>query len=114
MLRTPDLVFVNASAVAPARAFDGLTRRVLAHNDRLMLVEHTLEAGTIFPRHSHPHDQLAYLLSGHIRVRCADRTFDVRGGDSWVVRGGIEHEIVAVERSVGLDVFTPARDDYLP
>lgn len=113
MLRTPEVVVINGGDVSPVPAMEGLVRRVLAHNERLMLVEHTMEPGAVFPRHSHTHDQLAYLISGHIRVSCGGEVFDVRAGDSWVVRGGVEHEVVALERSVGLDVFTPAREDYL-
>lgn len=93
-------------------AFPNLTRRVLAHNDKLMLVEHVMEAGSVFPLHSHPEEQLAYLVSGRIRVRAGDEEFEAVAGDSFVVRGGVEHQVVALERSVALDIFTPSRADY--
>lgn len=109
----PALVIVRGSDLKSTPAFEGLTRKVMAFNDRLMLTEHVMEAGAIFPRHSHPHEQLAYLVSGHIRVRCGDDVFEARAGDSFVLRGGIEHEVHALERSVALDIFTPYREDYL-
>lgn len=109
----PDVVVCHGVEVEGADAFHGLKRRVLASNGRLMLAEHVMEAGAVFPRHSHPHEQLAYLISGHIRVFCGDMVFEAQGGDSFVVRGGVEHEVHALERSVALDVFTPAREDYL-
>ena len=38
-------------------------------------------------RHSHPHDQLVYVIAGHLTIVCGDaEPFDVRGGDSFVVR----------------------------
>jgi quercetin dioxygenase-like cupin family protein len=95
-------------------AYANLSRRILAFNEQIMLVEHTMEAGSIFPRHSHPHTQLAYLVSGHIRVYCGDTSFEAQAGDSFVVTGGVEHEVHALTRSVALDVFTPYREDYLP
>ena len=110
----PDLVVVRSEDTMSVPAFENLTRRVLAFNDELMLVEHTMEKGSVFPRHSHPHAQLAYLVSGHIRVTCGDTTFEAHGGDSFVIRGGIEHQVVALERSVALDLFTPFREDYVP
>jgi quercetin dioxygenase-like cupin family protein len=111
----PGLTVVHAADTNAVPAFEGLTRRVLAYNERLMLVEHTMEAGSVFPRHNHPHDQLAYLIAGHIRVQCGDDTFfEARAGDSFVLRGGIDHQVVALARSVALDVFTPVREDYLP
>lgn len=109
----PDLVIVRSSDVKSINAYEGLTRKVMAFNNRLMLTEHVMESGAVFPRHSHPHEQLAYLVSGHIRVRCGDEVFEARAGDSFVLRGGIEHEVHALERSVALDIFTPYREDYV-
>lgn len=114
MITPLDVMIVRASEPDISRPFDGLTRRVLAYNQRLMLVEHTMEQGSVFPWHQHPHDQLAYLVSGHVRVQCGDTTFEARAGDSFVLRGGIDHRVVALEQSVALDVFTPVREDYLP
>lgn len=108
----PDVVVVKGADVTGREAFPRLTRRVLAHNDTLMLVEHVMEEGSVFPLHSHPHEQLAYLVSGHIRVCTADEEFEAVAGDSFVVRGGVEHQVHAVERSVALDLFTPYREDY--
>ncbi|MDA0564237.1 cupin domain-containing protein [Streptomonospora sp. S1-112] len=110
--RGGDVVVVASADVAPRTAFPDLTRRVLAHNENLMLVEHVMEEGSVFPRHSHPHEQLAYLVSGRIRVVAGDRSFEAGPGDSFVVRGGVEHQVWALERSVALDVFTPYRQDY--
>ena len=108
-----DLKIVKAEDASSVPAYENLTRRVLAHNDKLMLVEHTMEEGSVFPRHSHPHEQLAYLVSGHIRVQAGDQTFEARSGDSFVLRGGVEHQVTALQRSVALDIFTPVREDYL-
>jgi len=108
-----DIMIVSGSDAKSVEAFPGLTRRVLAHNENLMLAEHTMEKGSVFPRHSHPHDQLAYLVSGHIRVSAGDQTFEARPGDSFVLHGGVEHQVWALEKSVALDIFTPLREDYL-
>lgn len=109
----PDLVMVRGRDVVGREAFPDLYRRVLAYNDKLMVVEHTMEEGSVFPRHSHPHEQLAYLVSGHIRMYCGDDTFEAVAGDSFVVRGGVEHQVLALERSVALDFFTPYREDFV-
>lgn len=107
------LYLVNGAKVKSFHAYEGLTRKVHAFSDTLMLTEHHMAKGSVFPRHSHPHEQLAYLISGHIRVCCGDYTFEAHGGDSFVVRGGIEHQVWAIEESVALDIFTPVREDYL-
>jgi quercetin dioxygenase-like cupin family protein len=93
----------------------GLTRRLLAHNPKLMLVEHRMEPGWVGTRHSHPHDQLVYVLSGRLLFQCGDEPkFEAGAGDSWVVKGGVEHQAWALEALHVLDVFTPTRDDFLP
>ncbi|MEO6702192.1 MAG: cupin domain-containing protein [Jatrophihabitantaceae bacterium] len=110
----PDVVIVAGDSVKPREAFPNLSRRVLAYNDKLMVVEHVMEQDSVFPRHSHPHEQLAYLISGRIKVQIGDdEPFEAVAGDSFVVRGGIEHQVVAVERSVALDFFTPFREDFV-
>jgi quercetin dioxygenase-like cupin family protein len=90
----------------------GLSRQVLAYTEKLMLVRHTMEKGWVGARHSHPHEQLVYILSGHIRFESGGDFFDARTGDSFVIPGGAEHQASALEESEVLDVFTPFREDY--
>ena len=91
----------------------GLRRRVLAHNDSLMIVHHEMDLGWVGTRHSHPHHQAVYVVSGRLKVARGAETFEVGAGGSFVVDGGVEHQAWALEPSVVLDVFTPAREDYV-
>jgi unsaturated pyranuronate lyase len=109
----PDLVVVaheNGKVSDPER---GLKRRVLAYNDKLFLAEHEMVRGWVGTVHSHPHDQIVYVVDGHLRVTCQGKTFDVRAGGTFVVRGGVEHGASAIEESLVIDVFTPRREDYI-
>jgi quercetin dioxygenase-like cupin family protein len=90
----------------------GMRRQVLANTDQLMLIRHFFEADWVGARHSHPHHQLVYVVSGAIRVEVGDKTFDAHAGDSFIVDGGVEHQARALETSEVLDVFTPTREDY--
>jgi len=111
---SPDASFVLGGGVKPSFPEPGLERRVGAYNDKLFLAEHRMEKGWTGGAHSHAHDQLVYVVSGHLRVTAGDQTFEVRAGDSFVVRGGVQHRAAALESSVVVDVFTPCREDYLP
>ena len=104
---------VSSETIAPTHPENGLTRFVGAHNDKLFLAEHRMDAGWVGAAHSHPHEQMAYVVSGHLRVRAGEEMFEVRAGDSFVIRGGVEHQASAIEASIVIDVFTPCREDYL-
>ena len=108
------LSFKSPSDSVGFLAEPGLTRRVLANNEKLMLVENQMEQSWAGARHSHPHEQLVYIVSGHLRFSVAEKTFEVRAGDSFVIPGDVEHQAWALMPSVVFDVFTPTRKDYLP
>jgi len=110
---TPDVVFTRASEARTSAPEPGLSRLVGAFNDKLFLAEHRMEKGWIGTAHSHPHDQMAYVMSGHLSIRAGGETFEARAGDSFVIRGGVEHQARALEPSVVIDVFTPCREDYV-
>src|SRR4051812_17449699 len=111
----PDLMRVSESDVSFFPAGEpGLTRRILAHNANMMLVEHRMEDGWVGTRHSHPHDQMVYVIKGHLHFTCGTDQFEAKAGDSFVLKGGIEHQARALQPSHVLDVFTPYRADYLP
>lgn len=109
----PDLVVVKVDAAPESKPEPGLTRKVMAYNDKLCLAEHQMVKGWVGTVHSHPHDQVVYVVRGHLKVACQGRTFEIRSGDSFVVRGGVEHGASALEDSLVVDVFTPCREDYI-
>jgi quercetin dioxygenase-like cupin family protein len=109
----PDLVVMKVDAAPESKPEPGLTRKVMAYNDKLFLAEHQMVKGWVGSVHSHPHDQVVYVVRGHLRVTCQGKTFEIRSGDSFVVRGDVEHGASALEDSLVIDVFTPCREDYI-
>jgi quercetin dioxygenase-like cupin family protein len=104
---------IYAPSDAPASSPEpGMNRQVLAHNQNVMLVRHRLLKGWKGTSHSHPHEQLVYVVSGLIEFNAAGRTTELRAGDSIVVTGNVEHQATALEDSDVLDVFVPYREDY--
>jgi quercetin dioxygenase-like cupin family protein len=110
----PDWVVVQRDKAPEIKPEPGLSRKILAYNDKLLIVEHHMEKGWVGALHRHPHDQVAYVVRGHLKVTFPGQTVVVRTGDSFVVRGGVEHGASAVEESLVIDVFTPCREDYFP
>ncbi|MEL7105079.1 MAG: cupin domain-containing protein [Pseudomonadota bacterium] len=95
------------------RVADGLSRRVGAHNDNVMVVEVHFEAGTTAPLHHHVHEQITYVMSGKFEFTVGDETYIVAAGDSLYKQPNIEHGATCLEAGMLLDVFTPHREDFL-
>ena len=93
---------------------DKIQLQTLAYGEKTLMAEFRLEAGANLPRHSHPHEQTGYLVSGMIELTIGDVTSAVNPGDSWSIPGGVEHNASAIEDSVAIEVFSPVREDYLP
>jgi quercetin dioxygenase-like cupin family protein len=91
----------------------GITRRILAYSEKVMITEHALEKDAVLPDHKHPHEQLVYLLSGEILLEVRDEKFRMMPGDSLAVPSNANHKATALKESVALDIFAPARMDYL-
>lgn len=91
---------------------DGLSRQVLSFTTGMMLVRHQMHPGWKGARHSHPHEQMVYVIRGRLRFVRGEETFEAASGDSFVVPGGVEHEASAIEESEVLDFFVPFREDY--
>jgi quercetin dioxygenase-like cupin family protein len=109
----PEVVVVTATETRRSAPEPGLTRLIGVYNEKLFLAEHHMEKGWVGAAHSHPHEQIVYVISGHLKVTSGGTTFDVRAGDSFLVRGGVGHQASALEKSHVIDVFTPCRNDYI-
>jgi quercetin dioxygenase-like cupin family protein len=90
----------------------GLRRQVMSFTPKMMLIRHTMKKGWVGAKHSHPHEQMVYIISGHIIFEYPGGTIDAKPGDSFIVDGDVEHQARALEDSEVLDVFTPMREDY--
>ena len=91
-----------------------IQQKTLAYGDRTLMAEFRLGQGADLPRHSHPHEQTGYLVSGELTLTIGDETRQVKPGDSWCIAGDVEHKATAVEDSVAIEVFSPVREDYIP
>lgn len=91
----------------------GVSRKVLAHSDNMMSVEVHFEKGAIGAMHSHPHEQLTYVLSGEFEFTIGNKTKIVKAGDTMYKEPNVEHGCVCLEAGVLIDTFTPMRKDFV-
>jgi quercetin dioxygenase-like cupin family protein len=107
-------MFTKGSSAKFSPALPGISRATLAYGTKTMFTEFRLAKGSVLPKHSHPHEQTGYLLSGKLKLTIGGETFDVMPGDCWCIEGGVEHFAEVPEDSVAIEVFSPVRQDYLP
>lgn len=101
----------EAMAWVPVR--DGVARKTFS-GDGATLALHKLMPGHEPRPHSHPHEQLVYILAGTIRFHVAGEERLVSAGGLLAIPGGVEHwgEVVGDEPVLNLDIFTPRRPEY--
>lgn len=103
---------MNSETISQSMA-QGVTRKVLVHNEDLMMVEVSFEKGSMAALHSHPHQQMSYILSGTFEFENDGDKRLVGKGDSVLLVSEAKHCVLCIEEGMVLDVFTPERKDFL-
>ncbi|MFN3937141.1 MAG: cupin domain-containing protein [Gemmobacter sp.] len=82
--------------------------------DNALVVMNWLEPGMEVRPHSHPFEQLAFILSGRVRFTIGADVVEVGPGEMVRIPPDVVHcgEPVGDEVAVNLDVFAPVRADY--
>lgn len=91
----------------------GVKRKVLAYDENLMLVEVEFEKDAVGALHSHPHEQITYILEGAFEFNIAGNKQILKKGDSSYKEPGVIHGAICLEKGKLLDVFTPHREDFI-
>ena len=102
----------SAAKVEAVEMLPGVWRRTLNHGERLMVVQVTLEKGVVVPVHSHPHEQITYIVEGQLAMEVEGQTYMLGPGDSLLFPGDVGHGATAIERTLVIDTFSPPREDY--
>tara|TARA_B100001123_G_C15189851_1_gene978845 strand:- start:606 stop:974 length:369 start_codon:yes stop_codon:yes gene_type:complete len=92
----------------------GVSRKGFRGDD-VMLVMNTLEEGMELNPHSHPFEQVVYIVQGCVNFHIGDEVYNARAGSVIRIPPDIEHyaEPVGDEPVLNLDVFAPLREDYM-
>ncbi|KIL39078.1 cupin [Gordoniibacillus kamchatkensis] len=91
----------------------GVRRKITAVGQAIMSMVVEFEAGAEGYMHSHPHEQLTYVVRGEFDFTIGGEVRRVREGDSVYIPGGAKHGVKALAAGALFDTFTPLRDDLL-
>jgi quercetin dioxygenase-like cupin family protein len=97
----------------PVEALNSQLGRQLIVGQDLMLARVLLKKGCIVPEHSHPNEQLTYILEGALKFWIDSKEIVLRPGEVLTIPPNMPHKAEAVEDTVDIDVFYPPRADWI-
>lgn len=91
----------------------GVERKILGYDDQLMMVIVRFEKDAVGSLHHHEHRQVSYVASGRFEVTIDGNKKVLQEGDCFFVAPNLPHGVIALEGGSLVDIFTPARKDFL-
>jgi quercetin dioxygenase-like cupin family protein len=110
--RKAELRHIPWSSVA-IEDLNPLLGRQLVVGQNIMLARVLLKRGCVVPEHSHPNEQVTYILEGALKFWIEGKEILIRSGETLTIPPNMPHKAEAVEDTVDLDVFYPPRADWM-
>ncbi len=113
----PHATLYRWTEIPPEQLSPTLTRQFLS-GEQCMMARIVLQRGCVVPRHAHPNEQIAFILSGSLRFTLgADEhsatVHIVNAGEVLVIPANLPHAAEALEDTVDFDLFAPPREDWI-
>jgi quercetin dioxygenase-like cupin family protein len=88
---------------------------ILMAGEKAMMMINTIEPGLPTPPHTHPHEQIGFLIEGRGIVYIGDEKEEIEAQCTFLVPPHIPHNFDATgdEPAVLIECFAPPREDYL-
>jgi quercetin dioxygenase-like cupin family protein len=91
----------------------GVKRKIMAYDDKLMVVKVSFDKGGVGNLHQHYHSQITHVESGIFEVEIGDEKKVLTSGDAFYIPPNVMHGAVCLEAGVLIDVFSPMREDFV-
>ncbi len=105
-------MFFKVDELKAIQPFDSVNIRV-AYGENVMMAYVNIEANTVLPEHSHPHEQMGMFLEGEAEFTIGDEKLMVKPGMAYLVPSNVKHGVVTFDKPVlALDIFSPVREEY--
>ncbi|HEY0263058.1 MAG TPA: cupin domain-containing protein [Granulicella sp.] len=101
----------NWEQVPKEDLFPGFVRQVI-HTPSMTLLRGVFKAGVSSPLHHHVHEQVTMIVQGKMRFFLDGEPVELQPGEVLRIPSDVPHSAEALEDSVLMDVFTPARTDW--
>jgi len=104
--------FATLASLPAKEIFNGTIRGHYAHGERTTIGEVFLQPNTVVPMHTHPHEQLTYILEGRFQFTVGDQNTVLEPGMVAFIPGNVPHGGTTLTACRVIDVFSPVREDY--
>ena len=91
---------------------DKLWRKVVS-GEKVMVARLWLFKDCLVPLHHHESEQISVVLQGALKFELEGREVMARAGEVVVIPSNVPHSALAIEDTIGIDVFSPIRHDWL-
>ena len=105
--------FISSDEIAWEVVDNGVERKILGHDDEVMMVLVRFKKDAVGDLHHHIHRQISYVAEGSFEVTIDGNKTLLKAGDCFFVAPDLVHGVIAMEDGVLVDVFTTARKDFL-
>ena len=106
-------VFIENKDIPWEQMDTGVKRKIMAWDDKLMVVKVSFDKGGVGSLHQHYHSQITHIESGIFEVEIGDEKKVLSSGDGFYIPPNIMHGAVCLEAGVLIDVFSPMREDFI-
>lgn len=106
-------VFIENRDIPWLQVDKGMKRKIMAYDDKVMVVKVAFEKGGIGVVHQHYHSQITHVESGIFEVEIGDEKKVLSAGDAFYIPPNVLHGAVCLEAGVLIDVFSPMREDFI-
>ena len=106
-------VFIENDDVSWEETAVGIKRKIMAYDERLMVVKVNFEKGAIGALHQHHHTQITHIESGKFEVEIAGEKKILQKDDAFYIPPNVIHGAVCLEPGVLIDIFSPMREDFV-
>jgi quercetin dioxygenase-like cupin family protein len=108
-----DIHKIDWNEIPWERVRDGVERKAFSGDGATVALNRLMPGNEPRP-HAHPHEQIAYIVSGTMDFHIEDTVHRMGPGSLLVVPPNAQHwgVVVGDEPVLNLDVFTPKRAEY--
>ena len=105
------MTFLRPEEIDRKELMPGCTARLI-HSENMTVACWSLDKGAEIPVHSHPHEQVSYVIEGDFEFTVGGRKKRMGPHHAAVIPPDTVHSGKALSACLILDVFHPVREEY--